>query len=112
MDYWVKDKLAPQIPGGVGQFISQFKPVYWQRPSSTRFCFLLKKKKNVHFDRSLLQFSWVLPVFLVDLITKADGVDDSQLEAHVTLLQFVGVGLECDSRLAVLRRLTLKLGIK
>lgn len=68
--------------------------------------------KNVPLDGSLLQFSLVLPVFLVNLVSKADGVDDSQLEAHVTLLQFVGVGLECDSRLAVLCGLTLELGVK
>lgn len=57
-------------------------------------------------------FASLLPLFLVDLVSKTDGVNNSQLEAHITLLQFVGVGLECDTRLAVLCGLTLELGVE
>lgn len=53
-----------------------------------------------------------LPVFFVDLVSEAHGVDNSKFEAHVTLLEFIGVGLECDSGLVVLGGLTLKLGVE
>lgn len=52
------------------------------------------------------------PVLLVDLVSKAHGVDHGQLEAHVALLQLVGVGLELNPRLVVLRGLPLKLGVE
>lgn len=52
------------------------------------------------------------PLFFVDLVSEAHGVDDGELEAHVALLQLVGVGLERDSRLVVLSGLTLKLGVE
>lgn len=54
----------------------------------------------------------MLPFFLVDLVSEAHGVNNSQFEAHVTLLQFIGVGLERDSWLVVLGGLTLELGIE
>lgn len=53
-----------------------------------------------------------LPVFFIDLVSKAHGVDNSEFEAHVALLKFIGVGLECDSRLVVLGGLTFKLGVE
>lgn len=53
-----------------------------------------------------------LPVFFIDLVSKAHGVDDSEFEAHVALLKFIGVGLERDSRLVVLGGLTFKLGVE
>lgn len=53
-----------------------------------------------------------LPVLFVDLVSKAHCVDDSEFEAHVTLLEFVGVGLECNSWLVVLRGLALELGVE
>ncbi len=53
-----------------------------------------------------------LPVFFVDLVSEAHGVDDGELETHVALLEFIGVGLERDSRLVVLSGLALKLGVE
>ena len=53
-----------------------------------------------------------LPVFFVDLVAEAHGVDDSEFETHVTLLELVGVGLERDARLVVLGGLALKLGVE
>lgn len=53
-----------------------------------------------------------LPVFLVYLVPKAHGVDDGKFEAHVTLLELIGVGLECNSWLVVLGGLALKLGVE
>lgn len=54
----------------------------------------------------------VLPVFFVDLVPKAHCVNHSEFQAHITLLQFVGVGLEGDSWLIVLGGLPLKLGVE
>lgn len=53
-----------------------------------------------------------LPVLFVDLVSKAHRVYDGELEAHVTLLQLVGVGLERDPRLVVLGGLPLKFGVE
>lgn len=57
-------------------------------------------------------FQTALPVLFVYLVSEAHGVDDGELETHVTLLEFIGVGLERDSRLVVLSGLTLKLGVE
>ena len=54
----------------------------------------------------------LLPFFFIDLVSKAYSVDHSEFEAHVALLEFVGVGLERDSRLVVLSGLALKLGVE
>lgn len=54
----------------------------------------------------------VLPVFFINLISEAYSVDDSEFEVHVTLLKLIGVGFERDSRLVVLGRLSLKLGVE
>lgn len=53
-----------------------------------------------------------LPVFFIDPVSEAHGVDNSEFEAHVALLEFIGVGLERDSRLVVLGGLALKLGVE
>ncbi|KAG7224774.1 hypothetical protein INR49_013486, partial [Caranx melampygus] len=53
-----------------------------------------------------------LPVFFIDLVSKAHSVDNSEFEAHVTLLEFISVGFECDTRLVVLGGLPLKLGVE
>lgn len=53
-----------------------------------------------------------LPVFFIYLVSEAHGVDNSELEAHIALLEFIGVGLERDSWLVVLGGLTLKLGVE
>ena len=52
------------------------------------------------------------PVLLVDLVTKAHGVDNGELEPYVALLELVGVGLELDPRLVVLSGLALELGVE
>lgn len=74
-----------------------------------------EKKKDLYERNQFVEITPVqtaLPVFFVDLVSKAHGVNDSEFEAHVTLLQFIGVGLERDSRLVVLGGLTLKLGVE
>lgn len=74
-----------------------------------------KRKKDLYKRNQFVEitpFQTALPVFFVDLVSKAHGVNDSEFEAHVTLLQFIGVGLERDSRLVVLGGLTLKLGVE
>lgn len=53
-----------------------------------------------------------LPLFFIDLVTKAHSVDDGEFEANITLLEFVGVGLKRNSRLVVLSWLALKLGVE
>lgn len=52
------------------------------------------------------------PVFLVDLVTEAHGVDDCELETHVALLELVGVGLELNAGLVVLSGLPFELGVE
>lgn len=54
----------------------------------------------------------LLPVFFIDLVSKAHGVHNSEFEAHVALLEFISVGFERDSRLVVLGGLPLKLGVE
>lgn len=53
-----------------------------------------------------------LPVFFIDLVSEPHGVDNSEFEAHITLLEFIGVGLERYSGLVVLGGLAFKLGIE
>lgn len=53
-----------------------------------------------------------LPVFFVDLISEAYSVDDSEFEAHVTLLELIGIRFERDSWLVVLGGLALELGVE
>lgn len=53
-----------------------------------------------------------LPVILVDLITKAHGVHDGQLEAHVALLELVTARFQPDAGLVVRGGLALELGVE
>lgn len=73
-----------------------------------------KKKRNGKRNQFavITPFQSALPVFFVDLVSKAHCVNDSEFEAHVTLLQLIGVGLQRDPRLVVLGGLTLKLGVE
>lgn len=69
------------------------------------------------FNRSILNIlitepNPFTPVLFVDLVSEANRVNDGELKAHVALLQLVRVGLELHSRLVVLSRLTLKLGVE
>lgn len=54
----------------------------------------------------------VAPVLFVDLVSEANRVNDGELKAYVALLQLIRVGLELHSRLVVLIRLALKLGVE
>lgn len=70
------------------------------------------KTKVLRETRFLISRRSSLPVFFVDLVPKAYGVNNGEFKAHITLLQFVGVGLECDPWLVVLGGFTLKLGVE
>ena len=54
----------------------------------------------------------LLPVFFINLVSEAHSVDDSEFEAHITLLEFIRVGFQRYSRLVVLGGLTLELGVE
>lgn len=53
-----------------------------------------------------------LPVFFIDLVSKAHRVYNSELEAHIALFELIGVGLQRDSRLVVLGGLAFKFGVE
>lgn len=53
-----------------------------------------------------------LPVILVDLISKAHGVHDGQLEAHVALLELVAARFQPHAGLVVRGGLALELGVE
>lgn len=52
------------------------------------------------------------PVLFVNLVSEAHSVDHGQLEAHIALLELVGVGLELHARLVVLGGFALELGVE
>lgn len=67
-----------------------------------------KPLSSIHLPTPLLS----LPVLFVDLVPKAHGAHNRELQPHVALLEVIGIGLELNTWLCVGGRLPLELGVE